>query len=57
MAGPGAGGAVGVEENATELVMDVLRHGPEVEVLAPPELREAVRERLRLRQARAVYGD
>ena len=57
MAGRGAGGAVGVEENATELVMDVLRHGPEVEVLAPPELREAVRERLRLRQARAVYGD
>ena len=41
--------------DATELVMDVLRHGPEVEVLAPPELRAAVRERLR--QARAVYGD
>ena len=55
MAGPGAGGAVGVEENATELVMDVLRHGPEVEVLAPTELRAAVGERLR--QARAVYGD
>jgi predicted DNA-binding transcriptional regulator YafY len=39
----------------TELVMDVLRHGPEVEVLEPPELRAAVSERLR--QARAVYGD
>jgi predicted DNA-binding transcriptional regulator YafY len=41
--------------DATELVMDILRHGPEVEVLAPPELRAAVRERLR--QAGAVYGD
>jgi hypothetical protein len=32
-----------------------MRYGPEVEVLAPPEPREAVRERLR--QARVVYGD
>ena len=39
----------------TELVLDILRYGPEVEVLAPPELRKTVRERLR--QARAVYGD
>ncbi|THF60407.1 WYL domain-containing protein [Pseudothauera rhizosphaerae] len=29
-----------------ELVMDVLRHGPEVEVLAPPELRQKVYETL-----------
>ncbi|MEY4747850.1 MAG: hypothetical protein RIQ60_64 [Pseudomonadota bacterium] len=31
----------------TELVMDLLRHGPDVQVLAPPELRERVVERLR----------
>lgn len=30
----------------TELVMDVLRHGDEVEVLEPPELREKVARRL-----------
>lgn len=30
-----------------ELVMDILRHGPEVEVLAPEDLRVKVRERLR----------
>jgi len=29
-----------------ELVMDILRHGPEVEVLGPAPLRRAVRERL-----------
>jgi predicted DNA-binding transcriptional regulator YafY len=29
-----------------ELTMDILRHGPEVEVLAPDELREAVRRQL-----------
>ena len=29
-----------------ELLMDILRHGPEVEVLAPPRLREQVREQL-----------
>ncbi len=28
--------------NQTELLMDILRHGAEVEVLGPPELREAV---------------
>ncbi len=33
-------------DNPTELVMDILRHGPEAEVLAPPELRELVRRRL-----------
>ena len=32
--------------NPTELVMDILRHGPEAEVLDPPELRELVAERL-----------
>ncbi|CUR48767.1 Transcriptional regulator [Alloalcanivorax xenomutans] len=30
----------------TELIMEVLRHGPDVEVLGPPELRMAVRKRL-----------
>jgi len=34
--------------DARELVMDILRHVPEVEVLAPADLREAVRERLAL---------
>ena len=29
-----------------ELVMDILRYGPDVEVLEPPELREAVARRL-----------
>lgn len=33
--------------NALELIMDVLKYGPDVEVLAPAELREAVAERLR----------
>lgn len=33
--------------NPTELVMDILRHGPEAEVLDPPELRELVGERLK----------
>lgn len=31
-----------------ELVMDILRHGPDVEVISPDALREAVAERLRL---------
>jgi predicted DNA-binding transcriptional regulator YafY len=30
-----------------ELIMDILKYGPDVEVLEPPELRQAVRERLR----------
>jgi predicted DNA-binding transcriptional regulator YafY len=38
----------------TELVMDVLRQGDEVEVLDPPELREKVRQRLFA--AAAAYG-
>jgi predicted DNA-binding transcriptional regulator YafY len=33
--------------NDTELVMDILRHGPDVEVLAPASLREAVTTKLR----------
>ena len=33
--------------NQLELVMDVLKYGPDVEVVAPPELREAVLRRLR----------
>ena len=32
--------------NPTELVMDILRHGADVEVLAPAELRKAVRDEL-----------
>ena len=36
-----------------ELVMDILRYGPNVRVTAPPELRQAVRERLL--QALAQY--
>ncbi len=32
--------------NDLELLMDFLRHGPEVEVIAPPELRQAARELL-----------
>jgi predicted DNA-binding transcriptional regulator YafY len=35
-----------------ELVMDILRHGPEVEVLGPAPLRRAVRERLAATLAR-----
>jgi len=38
----------------TELVMDVLRHGEQVQVVEPAALRETVR--LRLEQALAVYG-
>lgn len=35
----------------TELVMDILRHGPEVEVLAPASLRNAIAEKLAKMQA------
>ena len=41
--------------NDTELIMDVLRYSPDVEVLEPVELREKVREKLR--SAQNVYGD
>lgn len=35
----------------TELIMDILKHGPEAEVLAPPDLRRKVIERIRAMQA------
>lgn len=41
--------------NDQELVMDVLRYGPEVEVLGPPELRQRIQERLCA--AAKHYGD
>lgn len=40
--------------NALELIMDVLKYGPDVEVLEPPELREAVAKRLHT--ALLIYG-
>jgi len=33
--------------NSLELIMDVLKYGPDVRVLAPDELRREVQERLR----------
>jgi len=41
--------------DATELAMDVLRHGEHVQVLGPPALRQAVRARLAA--ALAAYAD
>lgn len=38
-----------------ELIMDIMRHGPEVEVIAPAALRQAVAERLR--EALEHYGE
>jgi len=38
---------------ADELILDILRYGPDVEVLAPPELRQEVAERLQ--RAAAIY--
>ena len=42
-----------------ELVMDILRHVPDVEVLAPQELEDEVRRRLQagLRQMGGLAGD
>ena len=39
----------------TELVMDVLRHGPNVRVVSPPELAQLVRDQLR--ETLAAYED
>jgi proteasome accessory factor C len=39
-----------------ELIMDVLKYGPEVEVVAPQELRTAVADRLRAAADRYGYG-
>jgi len=41
--------------NPAELIMDILKFGPEVEVVAPLALREAVAERLR--EALGLYAD
>lgn len=38
---------------ADELILDILRYGPDVEVLAPPELRQAVAEKLQ--RAAEIY--
>lgn len=40
-------------QNPTELIMDILRHGSEVEVISPPDLRQAVQ--LQLQQALEHY--
>ena len=40
--------------NPSELIMDILKYGPEVEVIAPDSLRRTVAERLR--QAANLYA-
>ena len=42
--------------NPTELIMDILRHGAGVEVLAPNSLRDAVRQELQSAQAAYLDG-
>lgn len=42
--------------DARELVMEILKYGPEVEVIAPPELRTAVGDRLR-NAAEKYFGE
>jgi proteasome accessory factor C len=42
-------------DDPTELVMDLLRHGPEAEVIQPTSLRQAVAERLR--QTLSLYSE
>ncbi len=39
-------------DNPTELIMDILRHGPDVEVIGPENLRHAVRQQLEASLAR-----
>jgi predicted DNA-binding transcriptional regulator YafY len=34
-------------KNDTELIQDILKYGPEVEVVAPPELRQKVKQRIK----------
>jgi predicted DNA-binding transcriptional regulator YafY len=41
--------------NDQELVMDLLRYGSDVEILEPPELRQRMREALRI--AAKLYVD
>ncbi len=41
--------------NPAELIMDILKFGPDVEVVAPPPLRQAVVERMQ--NALRVYGE
>lgn len=41
--------------NPTELIMEICRHGPDVEVVAPAELRQQVQ--MRLQQAADQYGN
>jgi len=41
--------------NPAELIMDILKFGPDVEVMAPPPLRQAVVERMQ--NALRVYGE
>lgn len=40
--------------NPTELILEIQRYGPDVEVLEPPELREAVARRVR--ETAEIYG-
>jgi predicted DNA-binding transcriptional regulator YafY len=40
-----------------ELVMDILKYGPEVEVIAPPELRDAVEKRLDAAESQYRRGE
>jgi len=39
-----------------ELLMDILKYGPDVEVMAPVDLREMVAERLRAGAERYLWG-
>lgn len=41
--------------NATELIMDILKYGAEVEVLSPAELRQAVQQNIQAMQT--IYSD